>query len=198
MIQAVVFDLDGVLYFETALFGARLARDHGIPPPPFSPFYSSDFQDCLVGKADLKERLAPKLKEWGWTQGVDAFLRYWFNDGSHDPALLAFVQELKAKGVRCYLCTNNERYRVEHLTKKLSLDRVFHGVLASCALGVKKPEPALFAAICARTGLPPEEIAFCDDDPEHVAAAERAGFRAIRFTTLEDLKQRLAELGVNL
>ncbi len=197
MLKAVVFDLDGVLYFETALFGVRLQRDHGISREAFSKFYYSDFQDCLTGKADLKEKLAPKLKEWGWTKGVDAFLRYWFEDGSHDPQLLAFIAELKQQGVRCYLCTNNERYRVEHLDKKLNLSSVFHEVFASYQLGAKKPEPAVFAAILARTGLQPGEIAFCDDDPEHVAAAKRAGFAAIRFAGLADLKQRLAELGVS-
>jgi putative hydrolase of the HAD superfamily len=55
-------------------------------------------------------------------------------------------------------------------------------VVLSSAIGVRKPAPAFFAAICRQTGFQPGEILHVGDDPANdYAGAEAAGLRAVLF-----------------
>ena len=40
-------------------------------------------------------------------------------------------------------------------------------------MGVIKPDPAIYAAVEAATGLPPEALLFTDDKPENIACRRR-------------------------
>jgi FMN phosphatase YigB (HAD superfamily) len=74
----------------------------------------------------------------------------------------------------------------------------FRRIVLSHEAGCTKPDPAIFALAAARAGVPPEAIFFCDDLPEHVAAARAAGWDAEQFTSAVDLVDQLARRGLNL
>jgi putative hydrolase of the HAD superfamily len=74
----------------------------------------------------------------------------------------------------------------------------FHPVILSYEIGVSKPEPAIFERAAERAGTPPERIFFCDDLPEHVAAARAAGWDAELFTSAPLLADQLARRGLRL
>ena len=74
----------------------------------------------------------------------------------------------------------------------------FHPVILSYEIGVSKPEPAIFEWAAERAGTPPERIFFCDDLPEHVAAARAAGWDAELFTSAPRLADQLARRGMRL
>jgi FMN phosphatase YigB (HAD superfamily) len=74
----------------------------------------------------------------------------------------------------------------------------FRPLVLSYEEGVMKPAPAIFVAATARAGVPPERIFFCDDLPEHVAAARAAGWDAELFTSAGGLIGQLARRGINL
>lgn len=48
-------------------------------------------------------------------------------------------------------------------------------------LGARKPEPEAFAPVLAYLEMPPGQVAFVDDRPENVQAAEQAGMRGVVF-----------------
>ena len=55
--------------------------------------------------------------------------------------------------------------------------------------GVLKPDPRIFATLCDRAGVAPDQCLFIDDSPRNVAGARDAGMAAHHFTdpaTLED------------
>ena len=74
----------------------------------------------------------------------------------------------------------------------------FRPVILSYEIGVSKPEPAIFEWAAERAGTPPERIFFCDDLPEHVAAARAAGWDAELFTSAPRLADQLARRGMRL
>ncbi len=74
----------------------------------------------------------------------------------------------------------------------------FREIVLSYAEGSSKPEPALYAIAAKRAGVPPSSIFFCDDLPEHVAAARAAGWDAVIFTTAPALTRELAARGLTL
>jgi glucose-1-phosphatase len=76
------------------------------------------------------------------------------------------------------------------------LPRLFDVLALSYEIGALKPEPKIFAAAAELAGAPPDEIFFCDDMPEHVAAAQTAGFDAVQYTTTPMLVAELRKRGV--
>ena len=72
----------------------------------------------------------------------------------------------------------------------------FRGIVISGALGMAKPEPAIYRHVLETHGLDAAETLFIDDAPANVAAAEALGIRAIRFTDADTLRAELEALGL--
>lgn len=68
----------------------------------------------------------------------------------------------------------------------------------SYEVGVMKPDAGIYAAATATAGVPAHQIFFCDDLPQHVAAARTAGWDAELFTSASDLIDQLAARGLTL
>lgn len=179
MITHILFDADGVLLHREMYFSERLARDYQIDLALISEFFKHDFHQCVIGQADIREKLAPYLPRWGWTQGVDALLDFWYStDGILDTALLAEVDNIRARGIKCYLATDNEKGRLSYILDKVGLRPHFDGVFASSTLGAAKNAPAFWHSVIADLQVSPTQILFLDDDPKNVALAKAARVHA--------------------
>jgi putative hydrolase of the HAD superfamily len=83
-------------------------------------FFRGIFQECLIGNADLREILPSYLNEWGWKDGVDSYLKHWFDsENLPDHALIKRAQELRKSGIKCYVATNQEKYRLAYLRETM-------------------------------------------------------------------------------
>ncbi len=198
MIKAIVFDMDGVVYLEGELFSKRLSRDYGIPYGLILDFFENDFQKCLEGKADLKEELKKRLDKWKWNKGIEELLHYWFDNGNINKDMIKLVEELKSKGIVCILCTNNEQYRILHLSKRFSFSDIFDYMVTSYEAGAKKPDKRIFDKIVEKTKLKPSDMVFCDDEKNHVETAIKYGMKGIVFRNLRQLKEELTQSGLDL
>lgn len=176
MAKGIIFDLDGMIV-HSERFSVRLAREHGISLERTVGFFKNEFQDCIVGKADLREVLLRKIPEWGWQGTLDELLGFWFDEhaNSIDERFKPFIQELRNGGVYCCLATNNEKYRTENLMNERGIGKWFDAVFSSYELGCKKPEPEFFQEILEQSGIPKNNIEFWDDDPENVEGAVKFG-----------------------
>lgn len=199
MIKVVLFDVDGMLVKKGKYkyFSERYANEYEVPLEKVSQFFKNDFGKCLVGEADIKETIAPYLKEWNWKGTVDEFLHYWFtSDCELDRKVLAVVGKLKEKGIFVAVATNNEIYRVKYLRKDLGFARMFSAIYASCAIGYKKPSPEFFAQIINAQHNPTlekEEVLFWDSDEKNVEAARDFGIKAEHYTSFEDFDKNMKE-----
>jgi FMN hydrolase / 5-amino-6-(5-phospho-D-ribitylamino)uracil phosphatase len=69
-------------------------------------------------------------------------------------------------------------------------------LIASCHLGVRKPDPAFFHRLIVTLQVGAEEVCFVDDREDNVEAARRAGLRAHHFGGVDRLRGWLADHGV--
>ena len=76
MFEGVIFDCDGMINLEKR-FSVRLS-EKGITPDTTAHFFKKQFQDCLVGKSDLKEELKKCVPSWGWGKSVEELLEFFF------------------------------------------------------------------------------------------------------------------------
>lgn len=187
IITTVLFDMDGMVVLRDEIFSDRLSREFGVPMAKILPFFENEFQDCLVGRADLKHELAKYTAQWDWEKSVDDLVAYWFQTQStRDERIIESVQHLRARRIRCSIQTNNERYRVEYLTKTLGLRNAFDDIFASYELGSAKPSQTFWRSIYDRLGRPTKtEVLVWDDDPENVESARRFGFAAELYTDFD-------------
>lgn len=95
------------------------------------------------------------------------------------------------RGLRFALLTNNVREWESAWRAKLPIDELFELVVDSAFVGMRKPEPEIYALTLERLGLPAAACAFVDDLEPNVVAAREAGMRGIVY---RDTAQAIAEL----
>ncbi|HSX30370.1 MAG TPA: HAD-IA family hydrolase [Candidatus Saccharimonadales bacterium] len=178
MINGIIFDADGVLV-NGDKFSAALARDYDVDHDKEKEFFTGKFQECLIGKADLKESIAPYLPALGWRGTVDELLDYWFKtEHSLNEELVAYIQKLRANGTPVVLATNQEQYRTDYMLEHMGFKDVFDVIYSSAHLGLKKPAIEFFAKIVDEMGLPKDQVLFWDDDQANIDGATTYGIHA--------------------
>ncbi|MEK7648062.1 MAG: HAD-IA family hydrolase [Patescibacteria group bacterium] len=195
--KAILFDADGVV-IRGERFSLQYTRDYGVPTETLDPFFrTAEFAQCLVGKQDLKEIIAPYVSTWEWKGSVDELLEYWFRAESVvDTELIAWIQTLRVQGIRCYLATNNEKYRTQYLRDVVGLGSLMDGVFSSSEIGVKKHDPRYFEAVLtslAAAGIAKDEVVLFDDLQANIDCAQQFGFAAHFYTTFADAERWLTE-----
>ncbi len=190
MIKDILWDADDVVVVKReGFFSEKLAKRQGIPLEQVMPFFKGEFGLCTVGKADLKQEIGKYLAGWGWTGTVEELMEYWFSSEKEvDTEVLEVVDGLRQKGVKCYLATDQEKYRVRYLLEEMKLGEHFDGQFFSCDLGVKKSHTEFFEEILRRLGVEPEEVMYWDDDEKNVAVAHELGIDARLFTSPDDVR----------
>lgn len=184
MIKAIFIDGDGMALRECELFSESFSREHSVPLEKITPFFTGPFRQCQRGQADLKKELEPFLLLWGWKDGVDAFLQYWFAKSAvADEQVIAEVKKLREKGYTCYLATNQEKYRGDYIKKTIRFEDHFDGFFFSYDLGYQKSDKGFFHTIMRKLGLEPDEIVYFDDEDKNVEVAKELGILAKKYTT---------------
>lgn len=93
---------------------------------------------------------------------------------------IPLLKMLRASGCKVGLVSNTEEIVTEHDLEKLRLGGHFDEIVLSSSVGVKKPEPGIFAIALRRLGVSAKRTLFIGDD--HVAdfeGARKAGLNPI-------------------
>ncbi len=191
MVTALILDADGVL-INGESFADALHRNYDVDLAKEKEFFKGPFQDCLVGKADLRTSVAPYLPSFGFTGSVDEFLAFWFtSEHAIDETLVAYVQRLRSKGVRVVLATNQEKYRTDYMLKHMGFAGAFDGIYSSAHMGLKKPDAEFFAKVVDDLGVPKERVLFWDDDRQNIDGAQAYGIAAEFYKGYDGFLQKM-------
>ncbi|NJK43486.1 MAG: HAD-IA family hydrolase [Pleurocapsa sp. SU_196_0] len=191
-IRAMVFDADGVIVRPRTWFVHAAERTYRIPRAEFMGFIHGDFKRCTTGELELSEVLPPLLERWQVNVGVDAFIRQWLiHEHALDINLLERIARIRARGMPCYLGTNQERHRAAYMRRDMGLQDALDGVFASSDLGVRKPDAAFYERVQEALHLEPHQILFWDDAAQNVEAARAVGWQAELYTGLRGFDQHL-------
>ena len=182
-VAAVLWDADGVLQHLPEGWEASMRPVVGHLVDDVEAFLAEAFaaeRPALTGDARWLEILPGLLEKWGIGHAHDDALKVWL---TIEPVVETreTVERLRAAGVRCYLATNQDEHRGQHMHTTLGYDELFDGCFYSYELRVAKPDPAYFTAILDRLGLPGEQVLFVDDNAANVEAARSVGLRAERW-----------------
>jgi putative hydrolase of the HAD superfamily len=143
-----------------------------------------------ITELEFRERIERHLED-----GFDlARLRsLYFDRLDPNRDMIEFIRELRGRGVRAALLTNNVREWEPLWRAKLpELDELFEVVVDSAFVGLRKPDPAIYALTLERLGgVSPERCVFVDDLDVNCEAARALGMAAVRFV---DSEQAIPEI----
>lgn len=204
MIRAVVSDFGGVLTAPLVEGFARVQEDTGVPLEAFgqalahvaaerggeNPLHALEVG--AMGYDDfirlLERGVAAVL---GREASLQGFGERYMSALEPNEALFAHYRALGARGFRMALLTNNVREWEPLWRALLPIDEVFETVVDSAFVGVRKPDPAIYALVLERLGLPATACAFVDDLDVNVDAARTLGFAVVLH---RDTASTIAEL----
>ena len=111
--------------------------------------------------------------------------------------MIDYVAELRGRGLRAALLTNNVREWDPLWRSKLpEIDELFEVVVDSAFVGMRKPERGIYELTLDRLGgVEPGDCVFVDDFEVNCAAAEEMGMTAVRFA---DAEQAVADIEASL
>lgn len=187
-LKVVAWDFDGVLNrnIENGVFtwSKSFEQDLGLSLRSFSHYlFGGRFQKAMVGDACLKEIVT----EWTGLNGAvgreQEILDYWFRaDALPDAGTLSIVSQLKDRGIRNVMATNNEIHRTAFIEQEMGFGGIVDHIFAAGRMKIAKPDTAYFAHIEDALEIDPAHILLVDDLHENVLAARGRGWQTFHFT----------------
>ena len=228
-IAAVVLDLDDTVFDQSAaaragvagwLAGHGLALSETVAAAWFAA-EAAHHVDWVLGRVSFAEHRRRRLREVlpvvGLPVGDDGALEAMFEQylEGYQGAWRGFgdvegaLADLRARGLASAVLTNGAQVQQRAKLERIGVLATVGPVFTAQALGVGKPAPQAFAAVCAALGLAPGRVLHVGDNHAlDVVAARAAGLVAVhlertgaapvdepaRITTLADLGAHLDRL----
>ena len=207
--EAVILDFGGVLYDIDYDAPVRAFKALGVDD--FAGLYkqagqSPEFDDLESGRIApeafyrfMESHCAPGTKRQAVVDAWNSILI-----GMH-PSRVELVQAL-GRQTRLYIFSNTNVIHahvfeawMEQAFGLSAFRSAFEGIHYSHELGMRKPDPAAFLAICKGHGISPEQTLFIDDSKQHVEGAAQAGLEAHWHHPVDqDVAEWLAKRGFDI
>jgi putative hydrolase of the HAD superfamily len=129
----------------------------------------------------------------------DQFRDYMLSLSRPMPEVLNFARTLAGAGKYFMGTINNESrelnvYRID----KFGLREIFRVFVSSCFVGLRKPESGIYQLAIELTQIAPEHCCFIDDRSLNLECAAKLGMHTIQMQTLDQLKDDLQKMNVQV
>ncbi len=197
-VQAVVFDIGNVLiewnperYYDSQIGeAARLRLFEEVPLTAMNLQIDAGalFRETIYEMADRHPAWADQIRWWH-----DRWINMAQPRIDHSIALL---RALRGRGVPVFALTNFGVHSFAYAETQYDFFREFDRRYISGAMGVIKPDPAIYAMVEQDCGIAPSALLFTDDKPENVEAAAARGWQVHLFDGPTGFAQRLVAAGL--
>lgn len=214
MIEAVCWDVGGVFSGRPVDAVGRVAAEHGLDADAvFAAIFGPYHEDGDHSWHRVERGEIPLKEAWGEVEaavgafGVDLsladFFRRFGDDEADRSVVTETVQDLHRDGLAMAIITNNVKEFSEGESggwRSIVPIELMSVVVDSSAVGIRKPDPAIYHHTLAELGIAPERAAFLDDMPANVESARGIGMHGIvvgadpvpAMSQLRDLVDRLS------
>ena len=138
----------------------------------------------------LSERL-----QLPWT--YDQFVRSWNDMISEKTQVTGILRRLHRRH-KLMALTNTNVLHLAHIKTRYPSLSVFDDWVASCEVGLRKPDAQMYRLAVDRAGVRPDAAVYVEDRPELIEAGRAVGLTAIRFENPEQLEAELSSLRITI
>lgn len=139
-----------------------------------------------MSEASFLQALGEELShQLGREIELHSFGERYFEHLHPNQRLIEYMRELRERGYRMAICTNNIREWEPLWRAKLPVDEIFEVVVDSASVGSRKPEPRIYEITLNRLGVDPQAVVLVDDVEINCEVAQELGIRAVWFRSNE-------------
>jgi putative hydrolase of the HAD superfamily len=216
--QAVISDFGGVLTTPLGNSFAAWSRESGIPLEDLGRALAASaerhgehplfvLERGELSEAEFIRRLEEELDEMARrspdrrpgsaappARRLDSMTDTYFRYLERNHEMIEFMAELRGRGLRTALLTNNVREWEQRWRSMLpEIDEIFEVVVDSAFVGMRKPEHDIYHLTVERLSgdLRPEHCLFVDDIALNCDAAREVGMTAVLFETTEQARAEI-------
>lgn len=208
-IAAVVFDIGGVVQDSPLHAITRYEREYGIEPGAINRAVVEAGERGAWARLERGELTVAafgqlfeaECRSRGVTVDARRLMAAIAAAGVPRPRMLEAIRRIRTRGLRVGALTNNwmsdPRRRATDVPARgaHALWEHFDVVVESAVVGLRKPDPRIYALVCERLALAPARVAFLDDIGRNLRPARELGMMTIK---VDDPETALAELGTLL
>lgn len=203
-LAAVVFDIGGVVQDSPLHAIARYERDHGIEPDAINRAVVAAgergaWARLERGELTIASFCAPfeaECRALGIAVDGHRLMTAIAGAGRPRPRMLEAIRRIRARDLRVAALTNNWVVEASDREPRGHMLREHFDVFVeSAVVGLRKPDPRIYALVCERLGLAPARVAFLDDIGRNLKPARELGMTTIK---VDDPDAALRELGAVL
>jgi epoxide hydrolase-like predicted phosphatase len=207
-IQAVVFDLGGVVFESPVDLIRAYERKAGLPEHLIARivggYGGADglWQKLERGELPLGDfctRFDGDARALGHALSSADMMREMADGAALRPSMVEAIRKIRARGLKVGALTNNWEVGDDHDERLAPLRDEFHVFVESCKVRMRKPEPAIFELTARKLGVQLSDAAFLDDMGPNLKAARALGMTTIKVGNPETALCELASvLGFDL
>ena len=189
MYKAVIFDLNGV-FLQSEPLSKRFEEKFGVTNDQFLSALKKIMTVVRKPNAPTAYSLwKPYLDKWGISLSEKGFLDFWFLGEHLVSQLVEYANELRSKGTKVFILSNNFRERTEYYRQ--SFPQTFQCVdkaYFSWETGFVKPSIKSLQLVLSENHLKSEECIYFDDSDDNIQIAKSLGIHAEKWTDVESAK----------
>ena len=201
MIDAVIFDLGGVVMESPLHAIARYERARGLPPDAINRAVvdagdGGAWARLERGELTVEAFCAPfeaDCRASGIVVDARALMAQITETTVARPSMLEAIRRLRHHRFRVAALTNN--WLDGGSTVGAGLRAQFDVFVESATVGLRKPDPRIYEVVCRELGVAPARAVFLDDIGRNLKPARALGMTTIK---VDDPVQALGELGILL
>jgi HAD superfamily hydrolase (TIGR01509 family) len=194
MTKAIIFDLNGV-FIQSPYLSDRFKEKFGVSTEDFLPALKEIMSKIRKPNAgDAFNYWKPYLEKWGVNLTKEQFFDFWFEAEKEVPDMIKLAKELKGKGLKLFILSNNFIERANYYKHNFPfLEKLFDKVYYSWQTGFVKPDPEAFKKLLTDNNLKSEECLYFDNSEENIEVANNLGIKSFLFDGVDGVKETLKQ-----
>jgi len=186
MLEAVIFDFDGIIVYSQPYYYSEMARflktlHKGITQNDINDLLGHSFTEKLEY---LKTKFGIELSSVEFlSKTADPAFEKLLKKEKPSPVLLSLLKSLKKAGIPLGVATANSKKIVPFVLDAFSISNYFSAVVTTDDVVNSKPAPDVYLKAVQLLGKNPKNCVAIEDTPVGIASAKAAGLMVIAMPT---------------
>ena len=192
MKKAIIFDLNGV-FIQSPKLSERFQSSFGVSVADFLAALKDVMSKVrLAGADDCYSYWKPYLDSWKVNISREDFYDFWFNAEKPNQVMVDLAKELKSKGFKIFILSNNFRERAAFYERNFPfLKEIAEKIYYSWQTNYVKSDKRAYMTVLEENKLLPQDAIFFDDSEDNIKLATSLGITSHIFVGPEDVRSKL-------